>query len=335
MGTVNIVRQSGDYQLQAKNGGIVFDVTSGNTTYSANTGTVTIYGNLDIIGNSTYVESTATNIKDNIIFLNAGETNNYVTMGTSGIAISRGSISTLSNAASVLYNDSAYWSFDNITNNRGVWQLSSSDQTSAIKVNAIRVSAAQNTLNLFGKENPNAVLNVRGTTDYENNVVDDDDIPNKKYVDSKAYAGEEFTKKIKVGKSFIEINDNSLNPLDPYYRSNNRIFGTLGTSTNVVFQFQDTSALLQGLTISDTNILVNAGRYSNTIAITPQSTGTVQINSALSLSNVSAPTPVNYVTHIYSTSTVGGGGTGLYFVNTTKSDELVSRRRSIIYGIIF
>jgi hypothetical protein len=40
-------------------------------------------------------------------------------------------------------------------------------------------------------------------------------------------------------------------------------------------------------------------------------------------------------TGIYSTSTVGGGGTGLYFVNTNNTDELVSRRRSIVYSIIF
>ena len=335
MATVNIVRQSGDYQILAKTGGIVFDVSNGNTVYSANSGTVTIYGSLDVIGTSTFIESTATNIKDNIIFLNAGESNSYVSKGTSGIAIDRGSVTTLDNAATLLYNDTSYWSFDNITNNRGVWELSSAKLTSAIQVNAIRVSGAQNTLNLFGKENPNAVLNVLGTTNYEDNVLDDDDIPNKKYVDAKAYAGEEFTKKIKVGKSFIEIRDNSINPVDPYYSATNKILGALGTTTNVVFKFEGTSASLQGLTISDTNILVNSGRFSETISITPQNTGTVKINSALSLSNIIRPDPIPYLTNVYSTSTVGGGGTGLYFVNTTRHDELVSRRRAIIYGIIF
>jgi hypothetical protein len=38
---------------------------------------------------------------------------------------------------------------------------------------------------------------------------------------------------------------------------------------------------------------------------------------------------------LYSTATISGGGTGVYFINGNTQDELVSRRRSIIYGIIF
>jgi hypothetical protein len=336
MATVNIVRVPGDYQILAKNGGIVLDASNTPTSYSANPGSVTIYGNLDVIGTTTTVESTNTNITDNIVFLNSGETNSYVTYGLAGLAISRGSISTTTNAATLFFNDTKTWRYDNVTNHRGIWEISNEDTPSAIRVNAVRVGSAQNFLNFLGQENSNAVLNVRGTTDYENQVLDDDDIPNKKYVDTAAVrVGIDTTKKIQVGGSFVKIGDNTVAPSDPYYSLSNKIYAALTTATNIVFKLEGASALVQGLTIDDTNIDVNAGRSSNSIRLTPFSTGTVQIQSPLSLANVTKPQIIPDFTQVYSTSTVGGGGTGLYFVNTARQDELVSRRRAIIYGIIF
>ena len=85
--SVQIVRVSGDYQVQTKNGGILLDALNdgfvGNR--SATPGAVTVYGNLDVLGNTTYIESTNTNVLDNVLFLNAGETNGYVSAGISGI----------------------------------------------------------------------------------------------------------------------------------------------------------------------------------------------------------------------------------------------------------
>lgn len=339
MPTVNIVRVPGDYQVVAKNGGIVLDVYNNGVLHSASPGVVTVYGDLNVVGNTTYISTTNTNVTDNIVFLNSGETNGYVTGGYSGIAISRGSVNTLTNAATLLYNDTAYWSTSTITTGtQGVWEFSVGDgitlQTSAIKVDAIRVGAS-NTLNLFGRENPNAVLNVKGTTDYENNVLDDDDIPNKKYVDEKAYSGAELTKKVQVGQTFIELNDNNVLITDPYFSPTPRIFATLGTSTNIVFELENDRADIQGLQILDTNIQVRSSRSSESLRITPWNTGTVEINSALSLANINPPSIKQFHTNVYSTSTVGGGGTGVYFVNTQQADELVSRKRAIIYGLIF
>ena len=340
MATNSIVRVPGDYILTAKSGGIVLDVSSTSTIYAANPGTVTIYGNLDVIGSSTTVESTNTNITDNIIFLNGGETNNYVTKGYSGIAISRGSVSTLTNAAYLLFNDTRYWAYDNVLSFRGVWELATAAGAqnfygTALQVSAIRIDAGTNFLNFLGKENPLAMLNVRGTTNYEQQVLDDDDIPNKKYVDDRFFVGNELARKLKVGNTFVEINDNSVVPSDPYYSATNRIKAVLGTSTNVVFQLEGTSALVQGLTISDTNISVNAGRFTENMTISAVGTGTVRVNGPIGLRYSGGQEAILNHTHVYSTSTVGGGGTGLFFVNTARQDELVSRKRAIIYGIIF
>jgi hypothetical protein len=336
MPTVNIVRVPGDYQLLAKNGGIVLDAYPDSTSRTASAGTVTIYGDLNVVGNSTFISSTDTHVTDNIMFLNSGETNPYVTLGISGLAISRGSISTTSNAATLLYNDTEYWSFDNITTStRGVWEFSVENNTSAIRVDAIRVSASRNNLNFLGKENPLATLNVKGTTDYELNLTHDDDIPNKKYVDDRFYVGQEFAKKLQVGNSFIEINDSSVPPVDKYYSPTNKIIAALGTSTNVVLQIEGTSALIQGVTINDTNIQVNGGRGSESIRINAVNTGTIELSSPISLSYLPTPNGKNNFTNVFSTATLGGGGTGVFFINGETQDEFVSRRRSIIYGIIF
>jgi hypothetical protein len=55
------------------------------------TSQVTITGNLSVLGVTTYVESTTTQVKDPIIQLNQGETGAGVTGGSSGIEIDRGS----------------------------------------------------------------------------------------------------------------------------------------------------------------------------------------------------------------------------------------------------
>jgi hypothetical protein len=254
--------------------------------------------------------------------------------------ISRSVDANTGSAATLYFNDTQYWAYDNITNNRGIWELSVGDgvgpKPSAIRINAIRIGGTQGFLNFLGQDNAMGMMNVRGTTNYETRVIDDDDIPNKKYVDDRFYTGNETTKKVQVGNTFIKINDNSISPSDPYYNGSNKIFAALGTSTNIVFRLEETTALIQGITITDTIISVNSNRSSVDLTLTPaSSTGTVQITSSVSLSNVPKPSSRRSVTQVYSTSTVGGGGTGLYYVNTNNADELVSRKRAIIYGIIF
>ena len=131
------------------------------------------------------------------------------------------------------------------------------------------------------------------------------------------------------------MHDNNLSIGDPYFDLVPRLEVGLGTSTNVVFKLEGVDAGIQGLIVQDTNIRVKGGRTSESVRIIPYSTGTVEVASALSLANISPPQNKQYHTNVWSTSTVGGGGTGLYFVNTVASDELVSRKRAIIYGLIF
>lgn len=64
------------------------DVSSNITLDSDN---IVVRGNLNVLGNTTQITTVNTNIKDNIIVLNDGETGAGVTAGTAGIQINRGS----------------------------------------------------------------------------------------------------------------------------------------------------------------------------------------------------------------------------------------------------
>ena len=135
--TTNVVRVPGDYRIQTKtNGQLILDT-------GLNTGTVVITGSLDVRGTTTVVQATNASIKDNTLVLNAGETNSYVTLGTSGIIVDRGNDASLSNAATFLYNDEAgndgfTWHTTDISQ-RGIFEFKVAGNVSAIKVNAIRV----------------------------------------------------------------------------------------------------------------------------------------------------------------------------------------------------
>lgn len=113
------------------------------------------------------------------ITINFGETQNFVSNTGSGLVIYRGT----GLPASMRFTDQVYIS-DGTNVTRGTFLFRSSGTFAAITVGSIRTDNTAADLNFLGNENPTAVLSVKGTTDYENQVIHDDHIPNKKYVDS-------------------------------------------------------------------------------------------------------------------------------------------------------
>lgn len=337
--STDVLKVSGNYLLDARNGDITLNVTN---TPAGHTGTVTIIGNLDVIGQTTQLESQDSRITDNIIVLNSGEVNSYVTLGTSGLLIARGNSDTLPNAATLLYNDDNYWNVSSVAT-RGVFEFNSAQAGSAIQVNAIRInqSNGNSTLNILGDDNPQGMINVKGTDNYASRVLDDDDIPNKKYVDSALYFGTDIARRLEVGASSLRMVDDSLSPSDPFFGPSSKLWVYLNTSTNVVFRLEGTEAQIQGITINDHIISVNTAATDLVLQVQTgtniiSGTASVAIDSPLKLKEYPyGITPEEFNTTIYNSGTPGGGGTGLYYVNTTDSDELVSRRKAIIYGIIF
>jgi adhesin HecA-like repeat protein len=321
---------------------------SGNYIVEANNGTVTvaapltvINGNLTVLGTSTTVQSTVATISDNIIVLNSGEVGPGVTLGTSGIMIARGNSDDPSVAASFYFDESFSFPHPVYGTLKGQWKFGGDTSLigKIVQLYGVTIPTLAHTLTFFSSYNPNAVLSVEGTTNYENNIIHDDHIPNKKYVDDKLAVGTSIAQELKVGKSFVRLNSPDVLISDPYYGVVDKIFAGLGTSTNIVFKLEGQDADIQGFRLNkgaasisviatNTNLTLNPGGLAN-------STGTLVVNSAMRIVQTIPVSTQSGYTSIYTTSTVGGGGTGLYYVNTTGKDELVSRRRSIIYGIIF
>lgn len=76
---------------------------------------------------------------------------------------------------------------------------------------------------------------------------------------------------------------------------------------------------------------------TDTLAVTGivDTTGNVAIDGPLQLADQSTvPASVTNTTVLYG-NVAGSGGTGVYFVDATTSDELVSKSKAIVFGIIF
>ena len=107
-----------------------------------------------------------------------------------------------------------------------------------------------------------------------------------------------------------------------------------GVGVGLTAVLQDTTPQLGGdLDINSFNIV--SAQSNEDIQLVPNGTGRVTIASALKLNDqASAPSSVNGATLLYA-DTASGGGTGVFFVDGSTSDELVSKSKAIVYGLIF
>lgn len=103
-----------------------------------------------------------------------------------------------------------------------------------------------------------------------------------------------------------------------------------GGLSNVV---EDTTPQLGG--DLDTNgFNITSARTNEDINVIPAGTGNLVIDSAIRLNDQSTPSSVNNATLLYA-ATASGGGSGVFFVDGSTSDELVSKSKAIVYGLIF
>ena len=105
------------------------------------------------------------------------------------------------------------------------------------------------------------------------------------------------------------------------------------SSTGLTEVVQDVSPQLGGnLDINGFNI--TSAVSNQDINIIPAGTGNLVVDSAIRLNDQVAPSAVTNTTLLYA-NTAAGGGTGLYFVDGSINDELVSKSKAIVYGLIF
>lgn len=119
-----------------------------NTTISGNlgvTGNAIVYGNLTVQGTTTSVESTNTEISDNTITLNQGESGSGISAGTAGIEIDRGTL------------DTASWKYSELTNS---WEAREGANLTAISSSQIDAGNVNITANTISTTDANGNLNL-------------------------------------------------------------------------------------------------------------------------------------------------------------------------------
>jgi hypothetical protein len=110
-------------------------------------------------------------------------------------------------------------------------------------------------------------------------------------------------------------------------KSNVRVVVDGTTYVNI----QDTQADFYNIRIQDTTI---SSTLSNTdLVLTSPGTSSVQIQDSLRMPYTSDPSPIAGSVKIY-TKAEAVGQTGIYFVNTNYSDELISKKKAIAFSIL-
>ena len=328
---------NGDYRLQVQTGGnIILDT-------QATTGKVLVIGDLDVQGALTYVESTNTQVTDNIIQLNYGQTGNGISAGnnyTSGIEIERGNY----NAAQFVFNEQlTHYDATSSSNVSGTWSARTANGTlNAIQLRTIVTDGVGNLS--FDLLNSNITLRVANSSNYYLNVSDNNDIPNLQYL--KAYVASSYSGSGQ-GQAIV---DRVMYPVANTTTIANANSSIEANATNIVFQINQVSYATvssNGITagyvqigggssgVPQWNTITNTS--SNNLIITANN-GYVELKAVTQLDNVSTSVTYNSTgTQIYSSATVGPGKTGIYFANASGSqtpDELISRNRAVLLSIL-
>lgn len=337
MSTRFLTVQDGDYRLVVKPGGtITLDTPAFDPNDTTSVGTVVITGNLLVQGTQTTINTQILEVQDNIIVLNRGDTGAGITSVKSGIEINRGSFEDVE----LVFDESITWTDPGddenpdidpaIRSGAFVFRVAgSTNNLIGIRTNSISTGGGD--LNLLGFGDQGGTINVRGTVNYENRIIDDDDIPNKAYVDN-AVLGNIGIRKISSGiltETAVEVFDFETTGLDS--KTEVRING-IPTTT-----FFENNVEVQG--VKFTSSTISPVSTSDNLLLTHSANTSVLINNVLEVRSLPNPlvtptAPTNGV-KIY-TGIQSIGGTGIYFVNQDQTrDELVSRSKSILYGIIF
>jgi hypothetical protein len=352
-------RVNGDYNIKVKDGGTIkLDTgTSGDTI---------ITGNLTVQGDVTSVSTTNLEIKDRIITLNDGENGPGVSLLYSGIEIDRGTYidSTAVPRAAFVWNEtnppshvvedteedptagSGYWMF--ATGQEGVYGFRDSN----VKLRRILTDSSTDSGDLTLIGTGSGVVKVKGTSNYRLQVTDNDDIPNKDYVDFSILNNPTFQirapqnqdTRVIIADKDITPNNSSTGGSLAYYQAatgypiafdgaNESGIGFLvdGVLTST---FYSNRVVLQSLEIIDSEIRHDSSNEN--IFINTNGTGKLQTNYAIQLDNNAVSPAIVSGSHIIYSKPESTGKSGIYFVNTENTrDELVSKNRALLFSMLF
>ena len=349
-------RVNGDYNIKVKDGGTI-------KLDTGSSGDTIITGNLTVQGDVTSVSSTNLEIKDRIITLNDGENGPGVSLTYSGIEIDRGTYvdSTAVPRAAFVWNETnpGFTTDEDPASAAGYWQIvTGSSETvygfadSNLKLRRILTNSSTDSGDLTLIGTGTGVVKVAGTTNYRLQVTDNDDIPNKDYVDFSILNNPTFQIRAPQGENTrVIIADKDITPNDAstggslayYYAATGYPISTDGASESgvgflvdgsITATFYKNRVLLQSLEIVDSEIRHDSSNQN--IFINTNGTGKLQTNYAIQLDNNAVSPGIVTGSHIIYSKPESTGKSGIYFVNTENTrDELVSKNRALLFSMLF
>jgi hypothetical protein len=323
------LQTNGDYNIKTREGGIIkLDVgppTAG--------GQVIVTADLIVEGDTLTVEAENLNVRDNIIELNYGETGAGVSLRYSGLQIDRGSL----DPASFFWdeNDDSF----NLATGSPTGTFNYNNST--LRLKKITTDSGDPDLVLIGYGD--GVITVAGTNDYENQVTDDDDIPNKKYVDDSIRDNPTF--QIIDDNTRVIVSDKEVSG-SLQYLIDNTGYSTFGESAVSVLidntlntQFYANRAIIQGLEFNQNesnNPTISVNNTNDNIYLQTNGTGKVRTNYGLQLEQIAVDPAFVSGSTIQYAKEPSIGDTGLFYRNSNNTtDELISKNKALLFSMIF
>jgi len=348
------VNTNGDYAIKTGEGrSITLNTGSG-------VGNVRVTGNLIVEGETLTVSAEQLNVEDNILILNYyGEDRTGLPEGVvldyAGIEIDRGSAA--NGAASFVYDEEN----DTWLIVHGSAPGPFSFNQSKLKVKEILTDSLtdQGDLTLIGTGT--GVLKVIGTTNYEEQITHDDDIPNKKYVDD-AIQNNPTYQIVRDNTRVVAFDKESpLDPLlnfppsiGPYTNQPQDDFQPVSLVGVVIdniivaeyyksrIELLDFSIFRESATFEEDDpfkadaMVIQATSSSANIKLETNGTGKVEVTYGIQLDHSGAvPGYVDDAVILHSNS-ASTGDTGLYYVHSeTRNGELISKNRALVFSMLF
>lgn len=315
-----------DYRVQVQEGGIITLDVGTNTSG----GRVVITGNLEVQGETTTINTTEMTVEDRVITLNSGEQSAGVHADTdgkkqSGIEIDRGSLE----KAQLVFDEDIHWySSTTQTVENGAFVLKTADNVKNSLQLATIVSGAGSNSFVFDLQGGLGVLSVANTTNYYQRVTQDNHIPNWKTITNYVTA-----------QNGVATVDRLFYPATAAYGSEDSKIQAFASDIEMYVAGTIIATVsANGLTVG--NLRINQNQITD-VGSGPTDdlrlaaiTNNIIIDGVLNLTDQAiVPASVPNRTKLYS-STVGGGGTGIYSSNTTKSGEMVSKQRAVLLSIV-